>query len=138
MAASLLTGSCQCGQVRYEIDAPPLAMYHCHCSICRAASGSGFATNIVVTAASFHVVRGSASLRSHASSPGKLRHFCGNCGSPIYSRGETTSDRVSVRSGTLDHDPGIRPAFHAYVDSKAPWVEIGDGLRQFAQAPAGH
>jgi hypothetical protein len=123
--------------VRYEIDAPPQAMYHCHCSTCRAASGSGFATNILVATASFRVVLGSTSLRGHASSPGKLRHFCGHCGSPIYSQGETTSDRVSVRAGTLHRDPGIRPGFHAYVDSKAPWVEIGDGLRQFAQAPAG-
>lgn len=137
MAAPLLTGSCLCGRVRYEIDARPLAMYHCHCSVCRAASGAGFVTNIVVKSKNFHVVDGSASLGKHASSPGKRRHFCAACGSPIFSLGEATSDRVSVRCGTLHGDPGLRPGFHAYVDSKAPWVEISDGLRQFPQAHTG-
>jgi hypothetical protein len=32
--------------------------------------------------------------------------------------------------GTLDDDPGIRPALHILVASKAPWYEIFDGLPQ--------
>ena len=125
-----LTGSCMCGHVRYEIDQPPLAMYHCHCSVCRAASGAGFATNIAVAASSFRVIAGSEALQAHVSSVGKRRHFCGRCGSPIYSHAEATSHLVSVRTGTLHQDPGITPRFHTHVDSKAPWTVISDGLPQ--------
>jgi len=133
----VLTGSCMCGHVRYEITPPPLLMYHCHCSICRAASGAGFATNVAVAVSDFRVVAGSEALQSYISSVGKRRHFCGNCGSPIYSLGETTSHLVSVRSGTLHDDPGITPSFHAHVDSKAPWTVITDGLPQYPNAYTG-
>ncbi len=33
--------------------------------------------------------------------------------------------------GTLLDSPSIRPTAHIFVGSKAPWEEIGDGLRQF-------
>ena len=49
----------------------------------------------------------------------------------IYSQGEKTKRVVAVRSGTLKHDPGMRPAYHAFVGSKAGWVDIHDGLPQF-------
>jgi hypothetical protein len=39
-------------------------------------------------------------------------------------------DIVSVRCGTLDGDPGMRPAIHGYVAEQAPWYEIKDGLPQ--------
>ena len=104
-----LTGSCLCGRVRYAIDAAPLAMYHCHCSVCRTASGAGFATNVAVATESFRVVQGADALAAHESSPGKQRYFCGACGSPVYSHAEATRHLVSVRSGTLHARPGIRP-----------------------------
>ena len=40
---------------------------------------------------------------------------------------------VFVALGVLDDDPGVRPAMHIYVGSKAPWVEIADGLPQHAK-----
>jgi hypothetical protein len=44
------------------------------------------------------------------------------------------SDQVSIRMGAFDDDPGIRPQFHTYVDSRAPWDEITDGLPQYSEA----
>jgi hypothetical protein len=35
--------------------------------------------------------------------------------------------------GTLDDDPGVRPASHIFTASKAPWETIRDGLPQFAE-----
>jgi hypothetical protein len=43
---------------------------------------------------------------------------------------------VSVRCGTLNDDPKVRPSFHAFVASKAPWAAICDELPQFAEARA--
>ena len=48
---------------------------------------------------------------------------------PLWKRNRTW-DVVSIRCGTLDDDPGLRPAVHAYVASQAPWYEIGDDLPQ--------
>ena len=37
--------------------------------------------------------------------------------------------------GTLVGDPGIRPMFHIFTGSKAPWHEITDSLPQYAELP---
>jgi hypothetical protein len=42
---------------------------------------------------------------------------------------------MTVRAGTLDSDPGVRPAGHIWVSEKAPWFEIADGLPQFQKGP---
>lgn len=126
----MLEGSCLCGSVRYEITAPPMVMYHCHCDTCRAASGASFATNILVSTDSLSIVEGGDRLSSYESSPNKRRWFCSRCGSPIYSHADATRDVVSVRCGTLRSDPGLKPSWHAFVALKAPWTELCDGLPQ--------
>jgi hypothetical protein len=37
----------------------------------------------------------------------------------------------------MDDDPGIRPEVHIFAASKAPWVELRDGLPAAAAFPAG-
>jgi hypothetical protein len=106
-------------------------MYQCHCGKCRAASGASAVTNIIVDADKFKITAGRERLAGYESSPQKFRHFCSDCGSPIYSHGEKTKHVVSVRSGTLQQDPGVRVAYHAFVGSKATWADICDGQPQF-------
>jgi hypothetical protein len=128
----MLSGGCLCGAVQYEIDGRPRFMYRCYCEKCRAASGAPFANNVIVDTDRFRISAGKQALGAFESSPGKRRYFCSRCGSPIYSHGEQTKHFVSVRCGTLKEDPGLRVAYHAFVASKAPWVEIPDGQPQFA------
>jgi len=132
----MLRGSCLCGRVKYEVNGKPLLMYHCHCGACRAASGASYVTNVAFPVASLRITSGAGFLGAYESSPGKKRYFCSSCGSPIYSHGQSTKEYVSVRSGTLLDDPGIRPSYHAYVAFKAPWVVINDGLPQYLEARA--
>jgi hypothetical protein len=41
-------------------------------------------------------------------------------------------DEVSIRLGTLDDDPGIKPQFHTFLGSKAVWDDVPeDGLKRF-------
>ena len=131
----MLSGACMCGAIQYEIEGRPRFMYQCHCGKCRAASGASFVTNLVVDAERFKVTAGKKKLSAYESSPGKFRHFCSSCGSPIYSHGEKTKHIVSVRCGTLRQDPGTRVAYHAFVASKAPWIDIQDDRPQFAEWP---
>jgi hypothetical protein len=128
----MLRGSCQCGTVRYEIRTAPRAMYHCHCAQCRKANGASVATNVLVDSDAFEVTEGRDRLGAYESSPQKHRYFCSVCGSPIYSHSARSAQIVSVRSGTLDGDPGIRPSFHSWTSAKAPWTLISDGLPERA------
>ena len=109
----MLKGSCLCGGVRYEIDGEVGPMAQCYCSMCRKQ----------------HWAIG-------PTSPGLKRGFCRTCGSnlPVPDPAEQT---LFIPAGTLDDDPGIRPAAHIFVASKAPWVEITDDLPQFDEYPPG-
>jgi len=109
-------------------------MYYCHCGMCRKAGGSSFATNMMVRAEEFVLVSGHAFVKAFQSSPDEYRHFCSECGSPIYGQAQKRTT-ISVRCGTLDADPVIRPTVHIYAGSKAPWFSICDQLPQFPQAP---
>ncbi len=41
---------------------------------------------------------------------------------------------IGVRLGTLDGEPGVRPQYHMFVDSRASWDELpDDGLPRFPQ-----
>ena len=131
----MITGRCLCGAVRYRISGAPLALYHCHCSQCRHANGASFATNLLVRSEHLEVGEGDGALAAFESSPGKLRHFCSRCGSPIFSADAKTPQLRSIRSGTLDADPGLRPSAHFHVASRAPWVEIHDDLPRSPRGP---
>lgn len=135
MDGQTLRGSCLCGGVGYEIHGTPLAMYCCHCSMCRKATGSAFATNMLVAEADFVVTRGRALIRAFQSSPGEWRHFCSVCGSPLYSMAREREGVVSVRCGTLDDDPPLRPQMHIHTASKAPWCDILDAIPRFTAEP---
>lgn len=127
-------GSCMCGKVAYELKGPPLFMYYCHCTTCRKATGTTFATNVIAATKDFVVTRGQDQLSSFESSPNKRPYFCSNCGSPIYSHAEASKDIVSIRAGTFEGALPIRPTVHAYAAEKAPWFDIQDGLKQHPAA----
>lgn len=131
----VLTGHCLCGRVAYEIRGDVLAMLYCHCEECRRATGSSLNTSIFVSEADFAVVDGQEAVGHHEASPGNRRHFCTGCGSPLFKQFPSPPGLITVRAGTLDGDPGVRPSGHIWVSEKAPWYEIADGLPQFARGP---
>lgn len=130
------TGSCLCGTVKFEIRGELGPAFFCHCSRCRKASGSAFASNVVVAERDFVIVEGDASLRSFQSSPEMRRTFCSNCGSPIMSQ-RANLPQVRVRMGTLDSPLARGAGDHIFVASKADWFEIRDNLPQHADRPQG-
>jgi len=127
----MLTGHCLCGKVRYQIAKQPVAMMYCHCEECRRATGSSLNTSIFVQRDQFKLVSGESLVSYHETSPDNLRHFCSGCGSPLFKFFPEPPGMMTVRAGTLDSDPGVRPAGHIWVSEKAPWFEIADGLPQY-------
>jgi len=131
----MIRGSCLCGRVGYELRGIPQAMYYCHCNMCRKATGSSFATNMLVRSDDFVIVTGRAHVKPYESSPGEYRHFCSECGSPIYGEAAARPNMVSLRCGTLDDDPGVRPQLHIHVASKSPWFAMTDQIPKFPGEP---
>jgi hypothetical protein len=66
---------------------------------------------------------------------GRVKAFCSACGSSLFGAEWPEGDEVAIRFGALDGDPGIRPQFHTFVASRAPWDVIGDdGLPRYDEA----
>jgi hypothetical protein len=127
----MYTGGCLCGSVRFAIQGPIRNIVYCHCSRCRKAQGSAFATNGIVRADAFTLLSGAELLTGYESSPGQTKYFCKTCGSPILSRTESLPEQVRVRLGTIDSDIVERPTAHIFASSRANWEEISDDLPQY-------
>ena len=124
----MLRGSCECGAVRYRVeDAFGYAM-NCHCSRCRAATGSAFKAFAGIEREKLEVTEGADRLLVHGE-PDLNDTRCAVCGSLLFSV-VRDGEYVHVALGSLVDPPTIRPTRHIYVGSKAPWFEITDGLPQ--------
>lgn len=124
-------GKCLCGKVAVKIAGEISDVIHCHCSLCRKNSGSAFATNGFINSCDFEITSGQASLSQFAFKPGRIRHFCTNCGSPIYSSNSQDPSRLRIRLGLLDSEIAARPLSHNFVSSKANWEDLDANLPRY-------
>ncbi|MDO6763072.1 GFA family protein [Agarivorans sp. 1_MG-2023] len=121
-------GSCLCGAIQVEISGGINSIIHCHCSLCRKNSGTAFATNGFVATKGFKVLKGVEGFGHYQTSPGKVRHFCKVCASPIYSSNQADPSRLRIRLGMLDSAIVERPISHNFVSSKANWEDLDADL----------
>lgn len=126
-----ITGGCLCGGVRYEVRGKFLRAGHCHCSRCRRHSGAAVGTQGRVRREDFVLLSGGDLVRSYRPDDGAVKAFCKVCGSSLFGGAWPDGPEVSIRLGTVDGDPGIRPQVHTFVGSKAVWDEVHDDLPQY-------
>ena len=93
-------GSCHCGRVRFEVDAPArIEALDCNCSICRM---SGF-VHLIVPASRFRLRRGAEFLNEYAFNTGIARHrFCRVCGIKSFYVPRSNPDGIDVNVRCLD------------------------------------
>ena len=126
-----LAGGCWCGRVRYRVADEFLYASNCHCSRCRAATGSAFKPFAGIEREKLEVTDGGDEL--HVTGDDELNDTrCGACGSLLYSV-VRDGGYVHVALGSLVDAPSMRPTKHIFVGSKAPWYEIADDLPQFEE-----
>jgi len=131
----MLTGRCLCGGVRFEINGRLGPVIYCHCSMCRRATGSSFATNASVQTENLRILKGQELIKEYESSPGNRRAFCSKCGSPVYGTFADIPSVRRVRLGALDSVEGAKSVAHIWIGSKSDWFEITDSLEQFKEEP---
>ena len=124
-------GACLCGTVRFLINGPIHNIVYCHCSMCRKAQGTAFASNGVVANDDFSFVQGEDNLSAYQSSPGQHKYFCKTCGSPILSRNVHKPLQLRIRLGVIESDIDERPEAHIFMSSKAVWEELDAQLPRY-------
>ncbi len=127
----LLQGSCHCGRVRFEVEAPhPYPFNRCYCSVCRkTAGGGGYAINLGARSESLKV-EGREHVNSYQAcidgetSPGQ-RHFCRHCASALWVYDPRWPDLLHPFASAIDTELPLPPErVHLMLASKANWVEV--------------
>jgi len=125
-----ISGSCNCGGVKYEVSGPMRTVTACHCGQCRKQTGHYYAATSV-SDADLKMVQ-SDTLKWYAASDEAKRGFCGECGSALFWK-RNNSSGTSILVGTLDGETELKIDKHIFVADKGDYYELDDGLPQFQQ-----
>jgi hypothetical protein len=132
----MLKGRCGCHAVEYEVSDEFVAAFICHCSNCRATTGSAFLPWGEIEREKFRVTKGAASLTLLGEEGADHEMRCGECWSRVYwTRSARDGAYVRVPYGTFIDEPALKPMAHMFVGSKAPRYEILDDLPQHDEYP---
>lgn len=95
-------GSCHCGRVRFEVDAPAdLIIDDCNCSMC---NRTGF-LHLIVTADRFRILQGEDALTTYTFNTRTAKHmFCATCGIKPFYVPRSHPDGWSVNARCIDSD----------------------------------
>ena len=122
-------GGCNCGRVRFEVDAPAeLLVQDCNCSLCRM---SGY-WHLIVPAARFRLLSGQDDLVEYTFNTGVARHrFCRVCGIKSFYIPRSNPDGVDVNARCLDEGTVASIEIEAF-DGRNWELNAGD-LAQLSQ-----
>ena len=118
--------SCNCGQVKLEVDGEPTRVGLCHCQVCRKETGS-LGNFFAVWPAARVAITGETRSWLLATDH---RHFCPICGSSVFATVDGANE-VEVRAGTLDDAPTyLTPLYELWVGRREHWFAPVAGAEQ--------
>ena len=135
MTEKTLHGSCLCGAVRYTATGEAQRFYHCHCSRCRKASGTGHASNLFVKGA-LTWESGEDQVRTFKVPEAErfTNTFCKICGGRVP-RFVEEYGVVFIPAGSLDDEPDLGPQARIFKGSRTAWSCDGSPLPEFDEYP---
>ena len=130
------SGCCLCGSVKFQVIGEATRFRYCHCQRCRKSTGSGHASNILVSATGINWTSGVDNRSSYTvvDSNNFTRDFCKTCGSPLPNNIPEIK-AVLIPAGLLDTEPDIKPQARIFQNSRASWSCNGDDLPCYDEYP---
>ncbi|MBV8739097.1 MAG: GFA family protein [Alphaproteobacteria bacterium] len=122
--------------MRYEYAGEVGPASYCHCADCRRATGSAFNVGVKVSARQFRITQGDLKGFTKTGDSGNelTRHFCPECGSPLFTSSPRHPDFYFLKAGCLD-DPGVvRTTHQSWVASRVDWAVISPDLPAFIRS----
>lgn len=124
-------GQCSCGEIQYELTAPPMFVHCCHCTWCQRESGSAFAINALIEPTHIQIVKGSPEKIHTPSSSGIGQDIsrCPSCKTAIWSNYGAAKESVCfLRVGTLHNSNYCPPDIHIFTSTKQKWVQLDHSI----------
>lgn len=131
------SGGCQCGAVRYRIEAEAVSVGICHCRQCQRQSGSAFGMSYIVPKEAFHLSSGTLKTFTRTSDSGRpvVCAFCPDCGTRIYHEARWLEGVLNVKPGTFDDTSFLRPTAQVWTAERQAWLAPHAELRSFEGQP---
>lgn len=126
-----ITGGCHCRAVRYEAEVDPRQVVICHCTDCQSLTGTAFRTTVGAARHAVRVTAGQARVYAKRGDSGRTRfmHFCGDCGSPLFTTGEgDDAATMGIRWGSIDDRVMLEPQGQIWRQSAVDWLGRVDAL----------
>jgi hypothetical protein len=97
-------GSCHCGAIRFEVDAPEtLVVQDCNCSMCAKANF----LHLIVPLSRFRLISGQDNITTYTFNTGVARHtFCKTCGVKPFYTPRSNPDGIDINVRCLETQPG--------------------------------
>lgn len=97
------TGSCHCGAIQFEIDAPEtVEVEDCNCSIC---DKTGF-LHLILPLSKFRLLKGQDNLTTYTFNSGVAKHtFCKTCGIKPFYTPRSNPDGIDINVRCLNTKP---------------------------------
>lgn len=129
------TGGCLCGAVRFIAVGVPLNSGICHCRSCRKAASAPGLPFLGFPASGFRFTQSQPT--EFRSSPGVVRSFCGQCGSPLTYRLVDQPEALDIMTCSLDDPEAVAPTFHVWLEENLAWNAVADGLPAYSRTAKG-
>lgn len=125
MTVPFASGSCQCGQVRYELLEEPIGSWVCYCTECQKVGAGTQTFTIGVYRKDFILRQGELKQWDRISDAGvkNRANFCGVCGNRIFHEDPDAPEIIRLKTGTLEN-VDILPDAHLWTVRAPSWIRI--------------
>lgn len=124
-----LHGSCQCGNVHYQLLRAPLKVLACHCKECQKLSTSAFSITALVEDDAVEF-QGELKEWQRLAENGNKNYakFCPICGNRIYHFNPDKPGLIKLKAASLDDTRVLQPDLHIWVKEKQDWYQLPEGV----------
>jgi hypothetical protein len=131
------SGSCQCGNVNYEVTSEPLVTVACHCRDCQKLSTSAFSVSMILNRSGFKILSGELKSWERPTEAGGVAvcWFCPDCGNRIFHENPEMPDVIRLKPGTLEDTSVLEPQAHVWTCREQQWLNRFATLPKFEQQP---
>lgn len=132
-----MTGGCLCGAIRYQVSGEPSVAGACYCRDCQYISGGAPAYGLMVLKGQVRVTQGNPKVFWTQADSGNsvARHFCPDCGTPLFSENSANPEYLPIKAGSLDDPSSFKCQAHIWTASAQPWHHLDPALPRFEKNP---
>jgi hypothetical protein len=119
-----IDGRCHCGRVTYQAEIDPARVSICHCTDCQMLTGSPYRVTVICSQEQIRMTGQAPKIYAKTGDNGQRRyqHFCGECGSPLFTSGEGGPDDWGIRWGSIRQRDRLQPVRQIWCRSAVSWI----------------